>query len=74
MSAANIDSQIGERLRRQRESLGLRQIDVARLAPCSVSYLRLLEGGYVPARTRALADVLRVLHNDRAPVGDGHAA
>jgi transcriptional regulator with XRE-family HTH domain len=60
MTASIVSSDVGS-LRALREARGLTQVDVARRAGCSVSYIRLLEAGGVPHKSRVLPDVLRVL-------------
>ena len=55
-------------LRKQREAVGLTQVEVARRARCSVSYVRLLESGPAPHWSRVLPDVCRVLAEAAAEV------
>lgn len=43
----------GEKLRAQRERLGLRLIDVARRANVSTGFLSMVETGYTPRRSRS---------------------
>lgn len=62
----------GRRLKAQREARGFTQVDLARLAGCSVRHIRLLERGYIPGRSRVLPDLLRVLHTPHNERSAGH--
>lgn len=65
-------------LRERRRALGLTQVDLARAAGCSVSYIRLLEVGCVPARSRVLPAVWKALGCESSAIfpvndeGPGH--
>ena len=48
-------------LRELRRAQGLSQQDVARLADCSVSYVRLLERGFEPSESRVVPRLLTAL-------------
>jgi predicted transcriptional regulator len=58
---SSVTPQDVEQLREKRESAGLTQVDLARRAGYSVSYIRLLEAGLAPRWSRVVPDVLRVL-------------
>lgn len=54
---------------RLRRELGLRQVDLARLSGCSLSYIGQLEAGFVPQRSEVIQRVLDVLdqaHHDES--------
>lgn len=52
--SANATSDTGVHLRADRLAAGLSQQQLAMQADCSISMLRLLEGGYVPASSEVL--------------------
>lgn len=73
MLTATTSSRVGG-IRSLREARGLTQVDLAQLAGCSVAYLRLLEAGCIPRRSRVLPDVLRALENSEATRDTGGSA
>jgi transcriptional regulator with XRE-family HTH domain len=54
-------------LRRLRDAAGLSQQALAERAECAISTVALLERGYLPKRSSALARVLAVLTVEREP-------
>ncbi|MCB8970367.1 MAG: helix-turn-helix domain-containing protein [Solirubrobacterales bacterium] len=60
----------GQSLRAARRSAGLTQQDLAHKANCSLAYVRLLEGGYRPAKSAALTRIVAVL----SILGDGEGS
>lgn len=65
--SANGTASVGG-LRARRLAAGLTQQQVAAGASCSLSYIRLLERGFVPVESDVLPRVLRLL-NDEDPAG-----
>lgn len=55
------DQSLGQALRRRRESLGLRQVELAELAGCSTRFVHTLESDKASLRLDKLLDVLGVL-------------
>lgn len=53
-------------IRSRRERLGLTQQELARQAKCSLSLVRMFDGGYAPATSPALKRVLDVLDKAEA--------
>jgi transcriptional regulator with XRE-family HTH domain len=59
----------GGQLRERRRGAGITQQQLAERAHCSIAIVRLLEGGYQPARSHVLPRILAVLENDASPAG-----
>lgn len=57
-------------LRARRRALGLSQQRVAELAKCSLSMVRLIEGGYVPQSSDVLRQVAEALEAAASPLND----
>jgi HTH-type transcriptional regulator / antitoxin HipB len=56
-----VDTDLAATVRRRRETLALRQADVADLAGCSVRFVHTLENGKASLRLDKVLDVLEVL-------------
>lgn len=64
------DSATGGAIRDRRKAQGLSQEALAREANCSLSMLRLLEGGYRPGESDVLERLEMILTNDVRPDGE----
>lgn len=67
-----------ERIREQRLQAGLSRERLARLAGCSYAFIVTIERGYIPARSRVLPEIERVLgaltNNKQRPGPENPAA
>jgi transcriptional regulator with XRE-family HTH domain len=66
---ANDTPQIGRDLRQARRAAGLTQQQVAMLAACSMSYVRLLEGGFMPAHASDVLPRVMTVLTTSSPAG-----